>query len=442
MGKPNKVMMLTNKLYTLIPFFLFIGIFLGTGIYLQDFYSLPAPIAILLGVLTAFILYKKPFEEKVHDFIQGCGDSKVMTMCLVYLLAGAFAVVSKQIGGVDMMVQIGLHYIPTAYMALGVFLIACFLSVSIGTSVGSIVALGPIVVGLADESGISLALLCGALLGGSMFGDNLSLISDTTIAATQSVGCAMRDKFKANFKIALPAALLTIVVLAVYGKNTTPALVDSMASFDMNFILILPYLFILVVALLGMHVFAALFLGILISGGIGLFYGDFTAIGFTKEVYNGFTSMTEIFLLSMFTGGLANMMKREGGITWVLYKMQNFMSTARSARWGIGFLAGTINFAVANNTVAILMAGTLAKDIGAKYKLSKPEVASILDIFSCIVQGILPYGAQVLILLSFTQAKLNYLELFQNLHYLGFLLLITTIYLINSSKGRKITVGN
>ncbi len=430
--------MLTSKFYTLLPFFVFIIIFLGTGIYLGDFYQLPAPVAIVAGILIAFLIYKADFNTKVNWFIQGCGDSKIITMCIVYLLAGAFAIVTKAIGGVDMMVGIGLHYIPISYLALGVFLIACFLSISIGTSVGCIVALGPIVVGLAEQSGISLGLLCGALLGGAMFGDNLSLISDTTIAATQTIGCEMKDKFKANLKFALPAAIITILILLFKGSSAEVKEIVELGTTDHNYWLLVPYVLIVFLAMIGIQVFAALFIGIIVSGIIGFVQGDFTLIIFSNEIYNGFNSMTEIFLLSMLTGGLAKMMEAEGGISWLLSKMKNFMKSPNSAQWGVGFLVSSINFAVANNTVAILVAGNLAKDIGEEYELPKPTLASILDIFACVVQGLLPYGAQVLILLSFTNSKLNYLELFQSVHYIFALLIITSLYMLFVSKSRKI----
>lgn len=429
--------MLTSKFYTLVPFFIFIAIFLGTGVYLEDFYQLPAPIAILAGILTAFLIYKADFTTKVNEFIQGCGDSKIITMCIVYLLAGAFAVVTKAIGGVDMMVNIGLHFIPVSYLAFGIFIIACFLSLSIGTSVGSIVALGPIVVGLAEQSGISLGLLCGALLGGAMFGDNLSLISDTTIAATQTIGCEMKDKFKANLKFALPAAFITILILLFKGSATESAEIIVIESMELNYFVIVPYLLIIALAMGGMQVFAALFVGIVVSGLIGFIQGDFTLISFSKEVYTGFTSMTEIFILSMLTGGLAKMMEAEGGIDWLLSKMKNFMKSPQSAQWGVGALVSSINFAVANNTVAILVAGNLAKDIGEEYELPKPTLASILDVFACVIQGLLPYGAQVLILLSFTNSKLNYFELLESAYYIFALLFITIFYMLFISKSRK-----
>jgi Na+/H+ antiporter NhaC len=418
-----------NKFYTLIPFFVFVAVFLGSGIALDNFYQLPSPIAISLGIITAFVLfYKTPINDRITALIEGCGDSKIITMCLIYLLAGAFATITKAIGGVDAMVNIGLQYIPVAYLGVGIFVISCFLSLSIGTSVGTIVALGPIVVGLAEKTGSSMGLLCGALLGGAMFGDNLSIISDTTITATQTMGCEMKDKFKANFKIAIPAALLTIVVL-VFMKNDT---VDVALTLEehANYVLLIPYVLTIVLALVGIQVFVALFLGILSAGIIGLVQADFDLVGLANHTYDGFMSMTEIFLLSMLTGGLARMIEQQGGIVWILRSMQKRIRTSKGAVFGIASLVSGIGVCMANNTVSILVAGNLANDVATEYKLNRPYVASVLDIFACIVQGILPYGAQILILLSFTDKKLGYLELVSQGYYFAFLFLVTVFYMV------------
>ncbi|MGG5505866.1 MULTISPECIES: Na+/H+ antiporter NhaC family protein [unclassified Myroides] len=421
--------MTENKLYTLIPFFVFVAVFLGSGIVLDDFYQLPSPIAIALGIMTAFVLfYKTPIHQRITALIEGCGDSKIITMCLIYLLAGAFATITKAIGGVDAMVNLGLHYIPAAYLGVGIFVIACFLSLSIGTSVGTIVALGPIVVGLAEKTGSSMGLLCGALLGGAMFGDNLSLISDTTITATQTMGCEMKDKFKANFKLAVPAALLTIGVL-LWMKNDTSQL-ELTLSEQTNYFLILPYVLTIVLALVGIDVFVALFLGILSASIIGLIHVDFDLVGLANHAYLGFTSMTEIFLLSMLTGGLARMIEQQGGLVWILKSMQKKIQTSKGAVFGIASLVSSVGVCMANNTVSILVVGNLANDVATAYKLNRPYVASVLDIFACIVQGILPYGAQILILLSFTDKKLGYLELVSHGYYFAFLLGVTLFYLL------------
>ncbi|MDM1046527.1 Na+/H+ antiporter NhaC family protein [Myroides sp. 1354] len=418
-----------NKFYTLIPFFVFVAVFLGSGIALDNFYQLPSPIAISLGIITAFILfYKTPINDRITALIEGCGDSKIVTMCLIYLLAGAFATITKAIGGVDAMVNIGLHYIPVAYLGVGIFVISCFLSLSIGTSVGTIVALGPIVVGLAEKTSSSMGLLCGALLGGAMFGDNLSIISDTTITATQTMGCEMKDKFKANFKIAIPAAILTVIILIFMKNETADVTLDLDAQ--ANYVLLIPYILTIVLALVGIQVFVALFIGILSAGIIGLVQADFDLVGLANHTYEGFTSMTEIFLLSMLTGGLARMIERQGGIAWILKSMQKRIRTSKGAVFGIASLVSGIGVCMANNTVSILVAGNLANDVATEYKLNRPYVASVLDIFACIIQGILPYGAQILILLSFTNKKLGYMELVSHGYYFAFLLIVTLFYMI------------
>lgn len=418
-----------NKLYTFLPFFVFVAVFLGCGIALDDFYQLPSPIAISLGIITAFVLfYKTSIHQRVDDFVEGCGDSKIIMMCVIYLLAGAFATITKAIGGVEAMVDIGLHYIPVAYLGAGIFVISCCLSLSIGTSVGTIVALGPIVVGLAEKTGSSMGLLCAALLGGAMFGDNLSIISDTTITATQTLGCDMRDKFKANMIIAMPAAILTVVILLFMRNDATTGVLEL--NEQANYVLLIPYILTIVLALLGVQVFVALFLGILSAGIIGLLQADFDLVGLANHTYLGFTSMIEIFLLSLLTGGLARMIEKQGGVAWLLKSMQKKIKTSKGAVFGIASLVSGVGICLANNTVSILVVGNVSNDIATEYKLNRPYVASVLDIFACIVQGILPYGAQVLILLSFTDKKLGYIELISQGYYFVILLVVTIFYML------------
>ncbi len=412
--------------FALIPLFIFIATFLGVGIWLDDFYAFPSPIAVLIGIIAAFLLFKSSTEEKVNTLITGCGESKIMTMCLIYLLAGAFAVVSKATGGVDAVVNLGINNIDVAYFPLGIFLIAAFLSTATGTSVGAIVAIGPIAVSLADKSGASLPLISGALLGGSMLGDNLSMISDTTIAATQSLGCKLKDKFKINLFIAFPAALITILVFFYLGLNSEIVSVEIPKT-DFNWITIIPYLLVIVLAVSGLNVFSTLIIGTLLAGLIGYFGGNFTLLVFAQKIYEGFTSMTEIFLLSMLSGGLAAMVDKAGGIDYVLYQVKKRIKSKKSAQTGIGALVGLTNLAIANNTVSIVITGSIAKEINDEYNLSAKKTATILDIFSCVIQGILPYGAQVLLILSFADGKLNFLDLISNAWYHLFLFIFTLI---------------
>lgn len=412
--------------FALIPLFIFIATFLGVGIWLDDFYAFPSPIAVLIGIIAAFLLFKSSTEEKVNTLITGCGESKIMTMCLIYLLAGAFAVVSKATGGVDAVVNLGINNIDVAYFPLGIFLIAAFLSTATGTSVGAIVAIGPIAVSLADKSGASLPLISGALLGGSMLGDNLSMISDTTIAATQSLGCKLKDKFKINLFIAFPAALITILVFFYLGLNSEIVSVEIPKT-DFNWITIIPYLLVIILAVSGLNVFSTLIIGTLLAGLIGYFGGNFTLLVFAQKIYEGFTSMTEIFLLSMLSGGLAAMVDKAGGIDYVLYQVKKRIKSKKSAQTGIGALVGLTNLAIANNTVSIVITGSIAKEINDEYNLSAKKTATILDIFSCVIQGILPYGAQVLLILSFADGKLNFLDLISNAWYHLFLFIFTLI---------------
>ena len=418
---------------SILPLLLFVGIFLGFGIYNQDFYALPSPIAALIGIVSAFVLLKGKVNEKIDTFLKGCGDGKILTMCIIYLLAGAFATVSKATGSVDTIVNLGLNYISAAYFPVGIFVIASFLSFASGTSVGSIVTLGPIVIDLAEKSGSPLGLIGAALLSGAMFGDNLSVISDTTIAATQSLGCEMKDKFRVNFKLAFPAAIIAIVILVAIGFSQETSAVP-LEQKDYNFILILPYLLVIAFSIIGINVFVVLFSGLLFAGVLGMGYGTFGLMDFAKSSYEGFTSMTEIFLLSLLTGGLAALVEKAGGINFLLRNINKIISSKKTALLGIGGLVTVANFCVANNTIAILISGKVSKEITEKYGLKPQESASVLDIFACYVQGIIPYGAQILILISLSNFKMSYTDLILNSFYLHLLLVITLISIFFRSK--------
>ncbi|AXO79215.1 Na+/H+ antiporter NhaC family protein [Olleya aquimaris] len=425
MASPQQI---TPKFTALIPLFVFVFTFLGVGIYQNDFYALPAPIAVMVGIIVAFLMFKQSINSKIETLLKGCGDDKILTMCLIYLLAGAFATITKATGSVDAIVNLGLDFIAIQYIYFGVFVIAAFLSVSTGTSVGAIVALAPIVIGFADKSSVDLAILCGALLGGSMFGDNLSVISDTTIAATQSLGCKMSDKFKQNIKIALPAALFTIAILIFQGLGLETNTEDT-TVYTYSIVKILPYLLVIILSIIGVNVFVTLLLGVIAGGLLGIIYGDFTLIESTKLAYTGFTSMTEIFLLSLLTGGLAALVSKNGGIDYILKHIKKLIKNKTSAQLGIASLVGTINMAIANNTVSIIITGPIAKTINDEYGLDNKKTASILDIFACIVQGILPYGAQVLMILSFSNGKIDYLDLVSNTWYLLLLFIYTILFI-------------
>lgn len=390
----------------LIPFLVFIVIYLATGIVLHlrgvemAFYQLPAPIAALVGIISAFLLFGGSIDEKFDNLVEGCGDSNIIIMCLIYILAGAFSALASASGGVDSVVGLGLSVVPAKFLTAGVFLIACFISIATGTSVGTITALGPIAIGLATSGGINMALMLGALVGGSMFGDNLSVISDTTIAATRTQNCEMKDKFRMNIKMALPAGIITFILLLILGApETQPAQKDL--SYDI--IKIIPYIFVLVVALMGVNVFLVLTGGIVLSGIVLLMNNGFNLLALSQTMWEGFTGMFEIFLLSMLIGGLSNMVTKEGGINWIISKIKKFAKGEKSGELGIAALVSLADIAVANNTVAIIISGPIAKKMCKEYKIDPRRSASLLDTFSCVFQGIVPYAAQVLIAASFTK---------------------------------------
>lgn len=404
----------------LIPFLVFVAVYLLTGIILQAqgvdmaFYALPAPVAVIIGIILAFIMFEGSIDEKFVSFLKGCGEENIIIMCIIYLLAGAFSQVSEAMGGVDSTVKLGLTLIPPQYITVGIFIIAGFISTSIGTSVGTIVAIGPIAVGLAENTGLSMTLVIAALIGGAMFGDNLSIISDTTIAATRTQNVDMRDKFRLNLLIALPAAILTIILLLIFGK---PTITPEIETNTYNIIKILPYIFVLVTALIGMNVFVVLTGGIIFSGAIGLLYGDFTLLEYGQQIYAGFEGMFDIFLLSMLTGGIAYMVTKEGGLQWILDKIQNMIKGKKSAEVGIAALVSLTDMATANNTVAIIIDGPIAKEISTKYEVDPRRSASLLDTFSCVMQGMIPYGAQLLIATGFTNGLVNPIQIIPLLWY-------------------------
>lgn len=390
----------------LLPFIVFVLVYLATGLILNAmgvemaFYQVAAPVCILPAIILAFIMFEGSMDDKFNDFVRGCGDENIIIMCLIYILAGAFATVSKSSGGVDSVVNFALSLIPVQFITAGIFLISCFISISTGTSVGTISAVGPIAVGVATKGNLPLPLVLGALVGGAMFGDNLSVISDTTIAATRTQNVGMKDKFRANIKIALPAAIITFVILLVVGK---PEGEVDLGDLSYNFILIIPYLFVLITALAGMNVFLVLTSGIVLSGIIGIFTGGLTMMTFAQNIFDGFSGMFEIFLLSLLTGGLSYMVSSNGGIEWLVQKIRGFAKDVKSAEVSIALLTLLTDAATANNTVAIIIDGPVAKEISKDFKVDPRRSASFLDTFSCVMQGIIPYGAQVLIAAGLTK---------------------------------------
>lgn len=388
----------------LLPLGLFLTLFLGTGIYFQlagvdyAFYQLASPVAILPAIILGVLLSKQAFEARIDTFVAGVGERNIVTMCMIYLLAGAFSTVAAATGGVDAMVALGLNVIPPQFLLPGLFIIAAVVSTAMGTSMGTLAALAPVALGLGQAAEIDLALLAGVLVSGAMFGDNLSFISDTTIAATRTQGCEMSDKFKANLKIALPAAGLTLIWLFTYDTGAVPPKIP-----EANLWLSLPYFFIIVLAVMGLNVFAVLTLGIILAAAFGMFTVGYEWVAFSKDIYEGFTSMQEIFLLSLLIGGLSALIRQQGGLAFLANTVAGatkrlFKHKQQRAAFGVAALTGLTNFAVANNTVTILLSGEVSKQLAEDGNLAPRQSASLLDIFACVVQGALPYGAQALLM--------------------------------------------
>lgn len=386
----------------LTPLLLFLALFFGAGLYFtaqgepMGFYQLRAPVAILPALALAAWLAHRSGLKAGEVLLRGMGDPNIVLMCLIFLLAGAFAYVSSAIGAVDAVVALGLGALPPALILPGLFLLACFISLAIGTSMGTVAAVVPIALGVADASGLDRALVIGAVIGGAMFGDNLSVISDTTIASTRTQGAQMRDKFRENFKIALPAALLTMALFFFLGDS---APVES--AEDASPWLALPYVVVLVLALAGMDVLVVLGIGLVLAGAFGFVFGDgYDAIAYVGDIWIGFESMVEILLLSLLIGGLSALMKAGGGLEWLAQTISRIARGHRGRRTGefsIAALSATADVFTANNTVAILVSGSVARDIAQKHGISPRRSASVLDIFACVPQGVLPYGAQILL---------------------------------------------
>lgn len=400
----------TASFVALLPLFVFLSLFIGAGVYFQSqgvdfaFYQLPSVIAIMPAIILALVLSKQKLNQAIDTFIGGIGHSNIIAMCLIYLLAGGFAAVAKATGGVDATVALGLSLIPSNLLLPGFFVIAAFIATAMGTSMGTIAAVAPIALGVADQAQIDYALMAGAVMSGALFGDNLSIISDTTIAATRTQGCEMKDKFRENLIFAIPASLLTFVAFVIAGQGQA-----ELAAQKIDFIKVIPYLTILVLAVAGLNVFVVLTLGILLAGATGFITMDYGVIQFGKDIYAGFSNMQEIFILSMLVGGLAALMQQQGGLAFVSKQIEKLITrfskaqgeaSCRAAELGMAGIVAVTNSCVANNTVSIVVTGDIAKDLAEKHGVTPKRAASVLDIFACIIQGLIPYGAQALLIAS------------------------------------------
>lgn len=416
----------------LLPLIVFLTIFLGSGIYHSligtefAFYQIKAPVAALPAIILAALVYRGKLNQGIEEFLKGASHPNLILMFMVFMLAGAFASASSAIGSVDATVQMGLSVIPPSFVLPMLFVISAFIATAMGTSMGTIAACAPIAFGFAQVTGIPVVYAIGAVVGGAMFGDNLSMISDTTIAATSSQKVQLRDKFSVNVWIAVPASIVTILIYIFNAGSSSPVEYK-----DFNWILVLPYIAVFLLAFSRLHVLAVLTIGVVLSGLFGLFATpDFNILKLNTSIYDGFVGMFEVALLSMFLGGLSAIMQREGGLRWLIERIYALtrlfkVGRQRAGEIGISFLVVFSNLFVANNTVAIILAGDMAREVAKEYGVDPKRAAALMDIFSCVVQGLIPYGAQLLLACSI--AKLSPVELIGGVYYCWILAIFAVI---------------
>lgn len=377
----------------LSPLFVFLILYLATSIIAQDFYAVPIAVAFLFSSIYALLTLKGTMTERIKIFAKGSGNSTMVLMLAIFILAGAFAASAKTMGAVDATVNLALKYLPEQTILPGIFLASCFISLSIGTSCGTIAALTPLAVGIAQQSGISTPLMVGLVVGGTYFGDNLSFISDTTIVATQTQGCSMKDKFRTNIRIVAPVALLMLIIYFFLGKQATTLTHIN----EVNFWLVLPYLAVVILAICGMNVLLTLSIGTLLTGIIGIVFNSYSIFGWLAAMNEGMMGMSELIIVTILAGGMFEVIRHNGGIDLIIKVLTKRIKGQKGGELSIAALTCLVNVCTANNTVAIITTGPIAKDIAKRLHIAPRRSASILDTASCFTQGILPYGAQVLI---------------------------------------------
>lgn len=413
-----------HRILALLPFFVFLVFFAGAGIISGDFYAMPAYVAFIIALFIAFLQNRKvSFDEKLKIVAKGTGDVNIITMVLIFLVAGAFSGVVSAAGGVESTVNMGLSLLPPHMMVVGLFVIGCFISLSMGTSVGTVTALAPIALGVATQTCIPVALCAGAVVCGAMFGDNLSIISDTTIAAVRTQGCEMRDKFKQNFFIVLPAAIITLVLFFFTSRGFEA----SAEVGAWNFVEVIPYLVVLIGALIGLNVFLVLFIGIILSMIVGISGGAFTFMESFTIIGQGMTGMFEISIISIIVACMVSLIRENGGIALIIETIEKTVKGKRGAELGIGILVLLVDLCTANNTVAIVMAGPVARDIADKFGVDRKRSASILDIFASVGQGLIPYGAQLLTAAALV--GISPIALIPNLYYPILMLVCVVLFI-------------
>ena len=399
-------------LLALSPLVVFILFYLVTSIIAGDFYKIPITVAFMVSSMFAIIINKgKPLMNRINTYSRGAATEQMMLMIWIFILAGSFACSAKTMGSIDATVNLTLSLLPPQMLLAGMFLAACFVSIAIGTSVGTIAALVPIAAGVAQQTGTDIAMMTAIIVGGSFFGDNLSFISDTTIMATQTQGCRLSDKFRVNAFIVAPAALLILVAYIFMGQQVSaPQHVD-----EVQWVKVIPYLVVLITAILGMNVMAVLTIGLILTGIIGLLTGSFDIYGWFGAMGEGILSMSELIIVTMMAGGMLEIIRDMGGIDFIIRLLTRRVSSKRGAELSIAALVSFVDVCTANNTVAILTVGSISKQIGDRYGVDNKKCASILDTFSCTIQGLIPYGAQMLIAAGL--ASINPIAILPYLYY-------------------------
>lgn len=406
-----------GRAIALLPIGVFLVIFIGAGVWFQDFYTMPAIVGFLIALIVAFVQNRRlRFSDKLSIISKGIGEENIVTMCLIFLAAGAFSGTIQAAGGVESTVNLGLSIMPSSVAVVGLFIIGCFISVSMGTSVGTITAMTPIGVGIAEKTGIAMPICVGAVVCGAMFGDNLSMISDTTIAAVRTQGCEMKDKFKENFLIVLPAAIITAVLFFFMARGNVGK-IEGNLQYDI--IKVIPYLVVLIGALIGVNVFLILIVGTVLAALVGVGTGAFAIGELFQKMGDGVTSMYDITVISIVVAAIVALVKEYGGIEFILNLIKKRINGPRGGEFGISALALLVDCCTANNTVAIVMAGPIAKEISDEFDVSPKRSASLLDIFASVGQGMIPYGAQLL-----TAAGLSALSPVQIMPYLFYPILM------------------
>ena len=392
-------------IWSFLPLLVFLALYVGCGItftvlgYEDPFDKFPRHVALLAGIAVALLIRRDvKLDQKLDTLCIHAGNPGVMLIGLIYLLAGGFQSAATVMGGKDSVVDLGLSVIPPALLVPGVFLMSCFISTAIGTSMGTIAAMGPIAVGIAAQAELNMALTCAAVIGGAYFGDNLSMISDTTISAAKGVGSEMKDKFKTNFFIAAPAAVVACVLFGVMGGSG--AVDHSALSFDL--VQVLPYVVVLVTALMGFNVVGVLLLGTAMAGVIGMLQGTITFFDWVQAIGTGMSDMFSITIVAILISGIIGLIRSYGGVDWVVARITGRIRTRRGAEYGIGLLSGVLAAALVNNTIAIIISAPMAKEIGAKYGIAPRRLASLIDIFACAFLSLMPHDGGMLMIQGFT----------------------------------------